>query len=158
MGCACRYCRSQSETAVKSASGTRQVASSSSAGRSRLHMRRLVPSSHCTCTSQQSSNSYTCPEGKTHDGSCFCKPSATECGTVDASGYNAYLASVRSGHPNNMYTARFSYTDLALDQEGSGYTLRVCLKHTHASQRKRVCVDSQKFAVLPDAPACWHSQ
>ena len=36
-----------------------------------------------------------------------------------------------------MYTARFSFQDLALDQEGSGYVLRVCLKHAHDSQRKR---------------------
>ena len=48
IGWACRYCRLQSETAVKSARGTRHVGSSSSAGRSRRQKSVAVPSVHST--------------------------------------------------------------------------------------------------------------
>jgi hypothetical protein len=109
------------------------------------------PSSHCTCQSKIKQNQYSCPEGANHDGSCFCASAATECGKVETSGYNAYLGEVRA-HSYYIYTAQFSYGDIAIDQEGEGYVLRVCLKHAHSSQRKRVCIDSQKFPVLPDTP------
>jgi hypothetical protein len=109
------------------------------------------PASHCTCQKNLSPSSHSCAAGEGHDGSCFCKTDQNECGKVEASGYNAYKSGGRA-HASGLYTAHFTYPDLAIDSEGAGYELRVCLKHTHGSQRKRVCVDSQPFAVLPDIP------
>jgi len=115
------------------------------------------PSSHCSCKSNIQGSDYSCPEGANHDGSCFCKASATECGKVPTSGYNAYTTQRRLNHyydsaPQPVYTAHFTYSDLAVDKEGTGYSLRTCLKHSHPSQRKRVCIDSQKFTVRSQTP------
>jgi hypothetical protein len=107
------------------------------------------PSSHCTCPENIKQSEFACPENEIHDGSCFCTAGATECGKVETTGYNAYVAETN----NNMYTAQFSYGDLAIDHEGGGYVIRVCLKHTHGSQRARVCADSQTFSVLDDTPS-----
>jgi hypothetical protein len=110
------------------------------------------PSSHCTCQEHIVRQEYACPYQLNHEGTCFCTAGSRECGRVESTGFNDYIGSARA-HGYNEYTAQFNYDDLTIDTEGEGFVLRVCLKHAHSSQRKRVCADSQPFPVRSDIPS-----